>query len=151
MKKYKIRKPLRQPVYSLLVKRSKAGLGLYAGEEIPKNKFIIEYIGEIINDDEADRRLGRYLFEVKKDINIDGTSRENTARYINHSCKPNCEIYFSKGRVNVRSLRKIKAGEELNYDYGDEYFEGIIGGKKHCRCEKCKTDRAKKRNKKSRS
>ncbi len=147
-KKKTIRKAIRQPIYKLSIKRSDAGLGLYAGEPIPKNKFIIEYIGEIIDDKTADNRAGRYLFEVAKNINIDGTTRENTARYINHSCRPNSEIYYYRQRVFVRSKRNIKAGEELNYDYGEEYFKGIIGGKKHCRCVKCTAQRRAKRQKK---
>jgi uncharacterized protein len=146
-KKKTIRRPLKPSAFKLAVKRSKAGLGLYAAEAIPKNKFIIEYIGEVIDDAEADRRLGRYLFEVKKNFNIDGTSRKNTARYINHACRPNCEVYYYKERVFIRSKRNIKAGEELHYDYGHEYFNGIIGGKKRCRCERCKIDRAKVRKK----
>ncbi len=148
MKKIKIRKPLLKPPFKLQVKRSSAGLGLYAGEVIPKGKYIIEYFGEIIDDPTADRRAGRYLFEVAKNVNIDGTLRENTARYINHACRPNCEIYFYKQRVKVRSLRKIKEGEELNYDYGTDYFEGIIGGKKHCRCPRCVDWRKNRRKKK---
>jgi SET domain-containing protein len=148
MKKYKIRKPLREPAFKLQVKRSKAGLGLYAGEVIPRGKYIIEYFGEIIDDDTADEHAGKYLFEVKKNVNIDGTTRENTARYINHACRPNCEIYYYKERVMVRSLRKIKEGEELSYDYGTDYFEGIIGGKKRCRCPRCVDWRKKQRAKK---
>ncbi len=139
-----IRKPIRQPIYQLAVKRSQAGLGLYAAEPIPRNKFIIEYIGEIIDDATADRRGGKYMFEVAKNINVDGTTRENTARYINHSCRPNCEIYYYKQRVFVRSKRNIKAGEELNYDYGDEYFNGFIT-KRRCRCVKCTAERSAKR------
>jgi SET domain-containing protein len=126
------------------VKRSKAGLGLYALEDIPKGQFIIEYIGEVISNDEADRRLGRYLFELNKKQTLDGSSRKNIARYINHSCRPNCEVDIKKGKVLISARKKIQAGEELNYDYGKEYFNGFIKPF-GCRCEKCTEQRKAKR------
>jgi SET domain-containing protein len=123
--------------YTLHVKRSRAGLGLFAGEALPKGKCIIEYFGRVISKEEELVSRSKYLFEVSKNKTIDGTIRENTARYINHSCRPNCEVEIRKGRVYIFSKRAIKEGEELNYDYGKEYFNEHI--KPHgCRCPKCK-------------
>ena len=73
-----------------IVRRSKSGLGLFAGEDIKKKEFIIEYVGEVLTCKEADIRGGKYLFETSKNRFIDGSTRKNTARYINHSCAPNC-------------------------------------------------------------
>ena len=119
------------------VKRSSAGLGLFADENIKKGERVIEYTGKILSSKEADERGGKYLFEVNSKKTIDGSGRENKARYINHSCRPNCEIEIEKGKVFVYSKKNIKEGEELSYDYGKEYFDEYI--KPYgCRCEKCK-------------
>ena len=119
------------------VKRSSAGLGLFADEDIKKGELVIEYTGKVLSSDEADKRGGKYLFELDSKKTIDGSGRENKARYINHSCRPNCEIDIKKGRVFVYAKKNIKLGEELSYDYGKEYFDEYI--KPHgCRCEKCK-------------
>ncbi|HBB44093.1 MAG TPA: hypothetical protein DCZ83_01745 [Candidatus Yonathbacteria bacterium] len=69
---------------------------------------------------------------------IDGSARSNTARYINHSCKPNCEVDIIGGRVFVKAIKRIEAGEELNYDYGKEYFDEYIKDMP-CRCAYCKS------------
>ncbi len=119
-----------------LVKRSKSGLGLYAKKPFKKGEFVIEYIGEIIDNDEADRRLGKYLFEVNKRETLDGSSRSNIARYINHSCRPNCEVDIKKKKVLISARKKIAIGEEFSYDYGKEYFTGFIKPV-GCICLKC--------------
>ena len=120
----------------LVVKRSSAGLGLFTDAPIPRGEFIIEYWGPILTSKQADRKGGKYLFETSKNRIIDGTTRDNVARYINHSCKPNCEIDILRGRVYVFSKRSIKPGEELTYDYGKEYFNDYI--KPYgCRCGTC--------------
>ena len=124
--------------YAMRVKRAQkgAGCGLFAGEDIPKGAFIIEYFGREIDEKEQYTSKSKYLFEINSKKTIDGTIRENTARYINHSCRPNCEVEIKKGRVLIFSKRKIKAGEELGYDYGKEFWnEHIkpIG----CKCVKC--------------
>ncbi len=123
------------------VKRSHTGLGLFALEDIPKGRLIIEYTGERISNDEADRRGGRYLFAVTKDLVIDGKGRQNTSRYINHSCRPNAEAEHdeSDDRIYIRSIKKIKAGEEIAYDYGREYLEDLIGPG-GCLCPACRSD-----------
>lgn len=120
------------------VKRGTSGLGLFAAEAILKEQVIIEYTGELITDDEADQRGGKYLFTVKKNLIIDGKGRENTARYINHSCDPNAEAEHDtdEDRIYIRACKSIADGEEITYDYGKEYFDDHIkpGG---CRCRKC--------------
>jgi SET domain-containing protein len=120
------------------VKRSSAGLGLFAGEAIEKGQLIIEYTGERISEDEANRRGGRYLFQVTDELVIDGTDRKNTARYINHACKPNSEAEHDEDddRIYIRAKKRIKEGEEITYHYGKEYFNDIIG-KEGCRCATC--------------
>jgi len=120
----------------LKVKKSNAGLGLFATREIPKGVCLIEYFGRVISKEEEFSSNSKYLFEINSKLTIDGTDRKNIARYINHSCRPNCEVEIHNKKVFVFSKRKINVGEELSYDYGKEYFnEHIkpIG----CRCVKC--------------
>jgi SET domain-containing protein len=119
----------------LQVKRSTAGLGLFAGEAIPKGVCLIEYVGRVITKEEEYSSKSQYLFEVSKNKTIDGTERTNTARYINHSCRPNCEVEIHAGRVFVFSKRAIAAGEELGYDYGKAFFDEHIKPK-GCKCVK---------------
>lgn len=124
--------------HKLSVRRAAAGKGLFAEEDIPKGVCVIEYTGTILNEEEAEAAAGRkYLFEVSKKRTIDGNVPSNLARYINHSCRPNCESVVRSGRVFIFSIKRIKAGTELSYDYGDEYFDEFI--KPHgCRCVKHK-------------
>jgi SET domain-containing protein len=129
--------------YPLRVRRSLAGLGLYTEVAIPKGKCIIEYTGRVVSEKEQEAMNGRYLFEINKKKTIDGSSRLNKARYINHSCRPNCEIEIWKERVYVFSKRTIRAGEELSYDYDTEYFDEFIKPA-GCRCIKHRPDLHKK-------
>ncbi|MAQ59254.1 hypothetical protein CL638_00895 [bacterium] len=121
-----------------VVKRSSAGLGLFANRDFKKDEVIIEYVGETISDAEAQRRGGKYLFELNDDWTIDGKSRDNTARYINHSCKPNCyaELTEDETQVFIKAKRAIKAGEEFTYHYGSYYFKNEITPA-GCKCAKC--------------
>jgi len=121
----------------LKVKRGVDGLGLFTLRPIKKGEYIIEYWGPHLTDEEVEKKGGQYLFEVKKNVTIDGTHRANTARYINHSCRPNCEVEIKKGRVLIYSKKAIKAEEELCYDYGKEFWNEYIKPK-GCRCLKCK-------------
>jgi SET domain-containing protein len=140
VKKKKVVAPKNIPIFSypkdLATKKGVNGIGLFAKVPMKKGDCIIEYVGDIINDAEANIRGGRYLFQTSRDRHIDGTARTNTARYINHSCKPNCEVDIIRGRVFVYAKRNIVAGEELNYDYGKEYWDEHIKPK-GCGCEKC--------------
>ncbi len=121
--------------FDLKVKRSLAGLGLYTFSPIKKGQCIIEYVGPTLTAKQDEDSNSLYLFEVTKKKTIDGAVRWNTARYINHSCRPNSEIDIYKGRVYVLAKRNIKAGEELNYDYDTDYFEAYIKPK-GCKCIK---------------
>lgn len=121
-------------------KKSSAGLGLFATKEIPKDVCIIEYFGRTISEEEEYTSRSKYLFEINSKRTIDGTDRKNIARYINHSCKPNCEPTIHKGQVFIFSLRKINPGEELTYNYGKEYWNSHI--KPYgCRCAPCTAKR----------
>ena len=112
------------------------GLGLYAEETIPKNACIVEYTGKILSKDEETKSRSRYLFTITKNKTIDGNVKSNIARYINHSCKPNAEAVIHKGRIFIFSIRPIKAGEPISYDYGKEYFDEYLS-KGRCRCVAC--------------
>lgn len=105
------------------VKRGAHGLGLFATGPIPKGATIAEYWGPLITEEEANRIGGKYLFELDKNMAIDGKSRKNVARYINHSCTPNCEPQENaRQRVFIVARRNIKPGEEFGYNYGKEYW-----------------------------
>ncbi|HIJ10718.1 TPA: SET domain-containing protein [Candidatus Woesearchaeota archaeon] len=109
--------------------------GVFARMDIPKGVRIIQYVGEKITKREADRRadlvieesktsktLGAvYLFELNKRYDIDGNVHWNTARFINHSCSPNCETINEDGKIWIESTRNIKKGEELGYNYGYDF------------------------------
>jgi uncharacterized protein len=125
--------------------RSNTGFGLFATRPIKKKKKIMEYLGPILDYETAQRaenRGNRYLFEVSKQRTIDGTSRRNVARYGNHSCNPNSEPVIWRGRVFIKSLRAIKPGEEIVYDYGIDYLRNVIGIS-NCKCSRCRRRRAK--------
>ncbi len=88
----------------------------------------------------------KYLFELNDRWTIDGSVRKNIARYINHACKPNAEsdVKPRKRKVVIRAIKKIEPGEEINYDYGTDYFKAYlkpIG----CKCDACEKKRKKKR------
>ena len=135
------------------VKKSKIhGSGVFASENIPKGKKIIEYIGDKITKSEGDRRSelrikkylnsrktgSVYIFELNKKYDIDGSPLYNKARYINHSCDPNCEVDILEDQIWISSIKKIKKGEELSYDYGYEFDKSDF--KDHiCKCgsKKC--------------
>lgn len=121
------------------VKKSKVhGTGVFATDNIKKGTKIIQYIGDKITKKEGDKRSAErikkylnkknegsvYIFELNKKYDIDGSPIYNKARYINHSCNPNCEVDIIKNEIWISSTKKIIKGEELNYDYGypfDEY------------------------------
>lgn len=115
------------------VRRGLNGLGLFVLEDVRKGERVIEYVGDRIDDPEADRRSNRYIFEVAKNLNIDGSPRWNVARYVNHACRPNCEDRIREKRVFYVAKRRLRAGEELTIDYGKEYYDHFIFPK-GCRC-----------------
>jgi SET domain-containing protein len=136
---------VRPPHHELRVGRSRTGLGLYAVDTIPKGDFIIQYWGKMITAEKGDELDNKYLFEINSKWTIDGATRKNIARYANHSCRPNAESDVKRdGRVIILSKRKIKPGEEITYDYGENYFEAFIEPL-GCLCDKCVEKRAEKR------
>tara|TARA_B100001564_G_C20453173_1_gene584395 strand:+ start:289 stop:795 length:507 start_codon:yes stop_codon:yes gene_type:complete len=135
------------------VKKSKIhGAGIFATEDISKNTRIIEYQGEKVTKSEGDRRSelrikkylnsnkagSVYIFELNSRYDIDGYKKYNKAMYINHSCSPNCEVDIIRGKIWISSIKKIKKGDELSYDYGYEFDKDDY--KDHiCKCgsKKC--------------
>jgi uncharacterized protein len=120
--------------------RSATGLGLFATAPIERGAFIVEYSGPRIPTREAHAREktagARYMFEINSRWTVDGSVRSNIGRYANHSCHPNAESALRRGKVILRALRAIEPGEEITYDYGEEYFELFIKPN-GCRCPKC--------------
>ena len=118
------------------VKKGLKDLGLFAGENIKKGELIIEYIGNILNKEEADKATtNQYLFEITRNKTIDGSVKWNIARYCNHACDEaaNAESDVKKGRVFIKAIKNIQEGEEIVYDYGEEFInEHIIPY--GCRC-----------------
>ena len=119
------------------IKRTSYGLGFFTLVPIPADKKIVEYIGTILNLEESPGKGGRYLMEIDDNYFIDGSPRSNLARYINHSCEPNAKAYRTGVRVWIWSIRDIQAGEEITYDYGEDYFNDFIKPK-GCKCRKCR-------------
>lgn len=111
------------------------GVGIYAKKNIKKGTRIMEYVGEKITKKESDRRadiplsenkknpeLGAvYIFTLNKKYDVDGHVKYNTARYINHSCNPNCESDIIRNKIWIIAIRDIKKGEELSYNYGYDF------------------------------
>ena len=129
------------------VARARTGLGLFATAPIEKGAFIIAYKGRRITNAEATRleaRGARFLYEINRRWTVDGSSRRNLARYANHSCRPNAESDVVKGKVFLRAIKNIKTGDEITYDYGEEYFDLFIKAV-GCKCEKCMDGRRKAR------
>jgi hypothetical protein len=130
------------------VGRSRTGLGLFATQRIKKGTKIIRYFGPLLDSKKKkdDAIENKYLFELNGRWTIDGSVRENIARYINHACKPNAEsdVKPRKRKVFIRAIKNIEPGDEINYDYGTDYFKAYlkpIG----CKCDACEAKRKKKR------
>ena len=131
------------------VKVRKSGIhnkGVFAKRDIPKGARVIEYVGEKITKKESDKRADRvieehkrkekkkgsvYIFTLNKKYDLDGYPKYNTARWINHSCDPNCETINIDDHIWIIAIKDIKKGEEISYDYGyslDDFEEHP------CRC-----------------
>ncbi len=120
------------------------GRGVYARETIPDGTPVIEYTGERITKTEARRREQQrrareraggdgsvYIFTLNARHDVDGRTRRNVARLINHSCAPNCRVEIIRGRIWIIARRDIPAGAELTFDYGF----GLADWPRHpCRC-----------------
>jgi hypothetical protein len=127
------------------------GNGVFALQDLAEGETLIEYKGEIISWKEALRRHPHdpaqpnhtFYFHIDDGRVIDGHVNGNAARWINHSCEPNCEADETDGRVFIKALRNIAAGEELNYDYGliiDEPYTPELLAEFPCWCgsESCR-------------
>jgi uncharacterized protein len=127
--------------------RSPTGLGLFATKPIKKGTRIIRYFGPLLDSKKTkDDIENKYLFELTNRWTIDGSVRKNIARYINHACKPNAEsdVKPRKRKVYIVAIKNIEPGEEINYDYGTDYFKAYlkpIG----CKCAACEKKRRKQR------
>ncbi len=136
---------------NIFLKRSKIhGTGVYARRNIKKGEKVIEYVGEIITKKDAEERAQRqlevskgnpevgavYVFELNKKQDIDGNVPWNTAKYINHSCEPNCETEIDGKHIWIIAKRDIKKGEEISYNYGydlEDYKEHpCLCGARNC-------------------
>ncbi|KAG9458012.1 hypothetical protein H6P81_002520 [Aristolochia fimbriata] len=126
-----------------LVETEKCGYGLIADEDIKKGEFVIEYVGEVIDDKTCEERLWNmkhrgetnfYLCEINRDMVIDATYKGNKSRYINHSCQPNTEMQKwridGETRIGIFATCAIKKGEDLTYDYRFVQF----GADQDCHC-----------------
>ena len=100
-----------------------SGQGVFAKRSIPRGTRIIEYTGErrtlesLVMDAAAGMETGVYLAHVHPGLSIDGSRNGNDARFINHSCSPNCELYVFDDRLYIYAMRDIAEGEELTFDY----------------------------------
>ena len=110
--------------------RKKSGinnLGLFAKSDINKGEKVIEYKGrkfthkQVEENDRFDNSKAIYLFTLNERYVLDGDTKINTAKYINHSCNPNCEVDIIKGKIWIIAIKDIKKGDELSYDYGFGY------------------------------
>lgn len=101
------------------------GLGAFATDVIPAGTRLIEYAGQRITPAAADARYPdvegerhhTYLFAIDDDVVIDAAFDGNDARFINHSCDPNCDAVVEDGRIWIETIREVQVGEELAYDY----------------------------------
>ena len=131
MKLYKVKK-------SLIDKN-----GLYANRDIKKGTKIIEYKGKIITSKQSEKNpkfdngKAIYLFNINKKYDLDGDFKFNTARLINPSCDPNCEVFGSGLKVWVYAMKNIRKGEELSYDYGFGFDKDFKNYPCKCGSKKC--------------
>ena len=119
--------------------RSRTGLGLYATKPYRKREYVVAYRGRKLASAEADRleaRGSRYMFEINSRWTIDGSSRWNRARYVNHSCRPNAEADVKKRKILITAIKTINPGDEITYNYGRDYFNAFIK-ERGCKCAAC--------------
>ena len=140
--------PAISPKKPYRVGRSRTGLGLFATRPIKKGTKILRYFGPLLDSRKKrdDAIENKYLFELDNRWTIDGSVRKNVARYVNHACRPNAEsdVRPRKRKVYIRAIKNIEPGEEINYDYGTDYFKAYlkpIG----CKCAACEKKLRKKR------
>ena len=116
---------------------------LYDKRDIKDRTRIIEYKGKIVTkkhvekNTKFDNEKAIYLFNINKKYDLDGDFKYNTARLINHSCDPNCEVFGTGLKVWVYAIRDIKKGEELSYDYGFGFDKDFKDFPCKCGSKKC--------------
>lgn len=127
-----------KPTTSEWIRVSKSKIhnrGVFAAKDIPKGTRVIEYVGDKLTKKQSDKRADEileenirnpdygavYIFELNKTHDIDGSPDWNTAKWINHSCDPNCEVDIIRGHIWVIATRDIKKGEEITYNYGYDW------------------------------
>src|ERR1700730_13918868 len=128
------------------VGRSATGLGLFATKPIRRGGHIATYRGRRISTKEAERREARgarYMFTINRRLTSDGSPRWNRARYINHSCRPNAQAVGRNGGIVIVAARRIAPGEEITYDYGQEYLDLFF--KNACGCPACRAKKSRRR------
>ena len=134
-----------QPRRPIIVVRGSEihGKGVFATRAIAKGERIIEYKGKVITEEAADQRYGddesnhTFLFLLDNDMVIDAYRGGNSARWINHSCNPNCEPVEEDDRLYIHAVRDIAAGEELSYEYNlviEDRYTPAIKRLYACRC-----------------
>ena len=117
--------------------------GLYASKDIKSGAKIINYKGKLITNTEVeqnpkfDNDKDIYLFDINKRYSLDGDFSWNTARLINHSCNPNCEVDGKGYKIWITAIKDIKKNEELTYDYGFSYDEDYKQFPCKCRAKNC--------------
>ena len=121
------------PRFSVREVAPDVGFGLFAEQPIKEGDFILEYTGKKISAAEAEDHPGLYLFEVDENWTLDGDTPDNLAKYINHSCDPNCEAEVEDGHIFLNAVKDIAKGEELTFDYDEEYYAEFIRPV-GCRC-----------------
>jgi hypothetical protein len=139
MKKHRVFTP---GTFALSVRRARTGRGLFTEVPIPRGVCIIEYTGRPATKAEQKANTAKYLFWTSDTTMINGNIPNNLARFINHACRPNCEVDLKNRRIYIFATKNIKAGEELTYDYGDEYFDMLIT-REGCLCPACEIKRLK--------
>jgi SET domain-containing protein len=140
--------PKTQPFSTRRIQTRRSGVhgkGVFALVDLAEGETLIEYVGEVISWPEAQSRHPHdpahpnhtFYFHVDEERVIDALYGGNSSRWINHACAPNCEAEEEKGRVFIKALRNIPAGEELNYDYGlmiDERYTAKLKAQYPCWC-----------------
>ena len=132
---------MRSPKSELVLLKASSihSIGGFARVDIPSGTRVIEYLGEIISKQESLARCegsNEYIFAIDEERDLDGNVDWNPARFLNHSCEPNCEAQFFGGHIWIVAIRDVRAGEELTFNYSydlADYREHPC----HCGAKKC--------------
>jgi len=122
---------------AFFVTETPAGRGLFSRAPFSAGELVVVYRGVKIPTPIADILSSRYLFDLENGWTLEGAQTANIARFVNHSCKPNCEARFHDGGVAFFAARDIAENEEITIDYGEEYCADFIWPN-GCKCASCK-------------